>query len=672
MRGMRLAPQNLAVAAGAMAVVTSVLTPDASADRFHSTRSKELVEKAHTVEIRVGRGEATMVVERIVHNGGPRHDQATFHIDLPSGAVATGLRTLATLNGKPHWFDGELLEAELAARRYRELTGIGGYYPKDPALLSWREQTHLALQVFPCPPGEDKAVEYTLKLPTTYRDGRERIALRPMGTKEVPPRARVRPQDERDSLFVDGKPIASGSFITLDRELELALRPAESRELDGALAVVPFAEHRALLHYRVTTSPELSQIPRGARVVVLFDASRSLADDQATASVAAARAYLAHFAGTGARVALITFDRAVHTRAGGFVGVDEAIADLDGLTLERHNGSALDAALEHARALLSSAPEGAAKRVVLLTDLRTRSGLRPRDVERTLGDGAVLHVGVVREGSARLQRDDADAWATVPRRTGGLLWRGLASGDVTDRAAMRKAFEEWARPLRVDRIAVTVPGVPVDAVAHPDKLDEGQAIETLHLATRATPWVRVTGEVWARRVKKLLSPTPEEGRRWAGLVFGSHLLGELTEKEMMPLALYGRAVSPVSSYLAIEPGVRPSTEGLEHGSGFGRMGGSHRTRAPQVRFGGTSVSDNFDKQGFLRGALASAWRSCGGGVRVATVIIETTSREIVDTRIERLSSPAEDQVTRCMTDAAWAIDLPAGFRELFASYRVEV
>ena len=35
-----------------------------------------------------------------------------------------------------------------------ELTGVGGYYPKDPALLSWRSQSQLALQVFPVAPSE--------------------------------------------------------------------------------------------------------------------------------------------------------------------------------------------------------------------------------------------------------------------------------------------------------------------------------------------------------------------------------------------------------------------------------------------------------------------------------------------------------------------------------------
>ena len=41
-----------------------------------------------------------------------------------------GLRTLALKNGKPHWYAGELMEAEAAAAKYQELTGIGGGLPQ--------------------------------------------------------------------------------------------------------------------------------------------------------------------------------------------------------------------------------------------------------------------------------------------------------------------------------------------------------------------------------------------------------------------------------------------------------------------------------------------------------------------------------------------------------------
>jgi len=84
---------------------------------------------------------------------------------------------------------------------------------------------------------------------------------------------------------------------------------------------------------------------------------------------------------------------------------------------------------------------------------------------------------------------------------------------------------------------------------------------------------------------------------------------ELSEDEMMTLAMGGGAVSPVTSYLAIEPGVRPSTEGLE----WGRMGGSG-ARAPSIRMGATSVSGRrpmIDKEAHLQDELRRALRSCG-------------------------------------------------------------
>src|SRR5690606_22483350 len=167
---------------GMVCVLTMLSARRAAADEFSALRSDKLVEKRHHIDLRLDRGHATLVVERTVFNGGPRHDEATFWIDLPQGAVATGLRTLGLLHGKPKWFDGELMEAEAAAAKYRELTGSGGYYPKDPALLSWRQQNLLALQVFPCPPGQEKRVEYTLQIPTEYSEGEHRLVLEPLGT----------------------------------------------------------------------------------------------------------------------------------------------------------------------------------------------------------------------------------------------------------------------------------------------------------------------------------------------------------------------------------------------------------------------------------------------------------------------------------------------------------
>ena len=170
---MRIAP-----VLATLAFLASLLPPrTALTDDVSGLRSDQVFERRHRAEVTIDRGHATVVIRRTVENLGQRHDQVTFDIRVPESAVAVALRTQGLSEGRPTWFRGDLLEAEQAARRYQELTGIGGYYPKDPALLSWRAQGHLALQVFPVPPREKKTVEYTLELPTEYTHGRDVLRL---------------------------------------------------------------------------------------------------------------------------------------------------------------------------------------------------------------------------------------------------------------------------------------------------------------------------------------------------------------------------------------------------------------------------------------------------------------------------------------------------------------
>src|SRR6185503_12383532 len=115
--------------------------------------------------------------------------------------------------------------------------------------------------------------------------------------------------------------------------------------------------------------------------------------------------------------------------------------------------------------------------------------------------------------------------------------------------------------------------------------------------------------------------SPERERLWSALVFGSPLVWELSEPEMMTLALKGGAVSPVTSYLAIEPGVRPSTDGLEEGRGFG-----HSARSPMLRMGATMVSNGspqLDLQVWLQERLRPELLRCGGMPGSAVLDLET-------------------------------------------------
>src|SRR5262245_5126353 len=232
-----------------LAVLCSTAS-SALADSVSGTRF-DLRERTHSVAVRLDHGHATVVVTRVVENPGPRSDQAVFHIDLPQGAVATRLRAAGVgANGEQVWFEGELMEAEAAAKKYTELTGVGGYYPKDPALLSWRSQRHLALQLFPVVGGGTKTVEYTLRVPMEYAEGRYKMTLSTLGTESLPARVRFTAADPDEAIEVNGIALTSSKEVTASRELDVVLKPrgVDGAAVGGALASHRFDTDRVLVH----------------------------------------------------------------------------------------------------------------------------------------------------------------------------------------------------------------------------------------------------------------------------------------------------------------------------------------------------------------------------------------------------------------------------------------
>lgn len=698
--------------------LAATFAPDgaSAADDFQATRSTALVERAHAAELVMAGDRATMTVRRTVHNGGARHDQAMFWIDLPETAVATGLRTLATVKGRPVWYEGELLEAEAAAAKYQELTGIGGYYPKDPALLSWRDQGLLALQVFPCPPAEDKTVEYTITLPVDYVHGRSVLRLSRLGTEALAADVRVRPASRRDQVLIDGAPVPPGArlrwpevagggdivlsgvdgdgdenrdenqdgddvalpvdqderLVTGEGELLISLARRDPARLRGRVASVAVRGDRHLREFEVEAAPKLSKAPRGAHVVVLIDTSRSLSEEEVAAEIAAARAALASF--PQARVEVIPFARRPEALFGRFIPVESALAGLSGFAPARHNGSDVDLALARAGELLAKAPRGAARRIILLTDSLTRESLTPARLRGALATtGALVHVGIPSLSfESDLVRDDGHAWSAAVQSTGGLVWDAALDSSQSDFGSARAesyrrgVYEEWARPLRIDHLRVVAPGLDPEALDLPTTLDEGEGLRDLSITTAALPWVRVEGQLWTEPVREVFTRDVDHGRLWAALVFGSPLLHELSEAEMMPLALYGGAVSPVTSYLAIEPGVRPSTEGLEEGEAVGLGGLGLMGHGSGGGFGG-SVGSAFDHAQWLRQALARSQAACGAPRLRLT--LETTRDEVV--AVAAAASSGLDPVSaRCVEEAVWAWELPSAFTESWRRYVV--
>ena len=659
----------------ALAAFALALTPtraEAGGDTVRGTRGGgSLGERAHEIELSFDRGHASLTVTRTVFNDFDRHDEARVLFTIPASSVATGLRSLGELDGRPRWFEAELLEAEVAAARYAELTGHGVYVPRDPALLWWRDPISLVLQVFPVAPRSEKTVEYTLSMPATWEDGRWSLVLPAMGSPDLPAQLVINPAQRLDQLFVDGQVVGRGRHLTLDHSVVVELAPRDPAPVELALASLDTGQDRSVVQWQVILAPELSKLPRKARIVLALDLSRSLDTEDVEAQRSVALAYLEHFRdpSLGAKVALLGFDRELRPLVEGFVSVDRARTVLADAPLHRRNGSELGLALAEADALLAAQPRSAAKRVVLMSDYATAWALTPELVRATeRRSGAIVHLVDASHDRAKLQRDDSHPWSGVAADTTGVLWTlgapAWSEADDATRAKLIAMSEELARPVRIDELAIRLDDRPVDLGSWSIDLAEGQGMEDRLMSPEGAGRIVVEGLSWNAPVRHEARASTSHGDRWAALVFGSELVDELSEAEMMSLAMRGGAVSPVTSYLAVEPGVRPSTEGIEswergaRGFGGGSGSGSIGLGGGGVLVAGSTVSP----QEWLDTELGDAWRTCGGVDPVAKLILEVERAEILEVEL-RLAHGAKPSsaLTTCVTQLAWSVELPAMF-----------
>jgi hypothetical protein len=308
----------------------------------------------------------------------------------------------------------------------------------------------------------------------------------------------------------------------------------------------------------------------------------------------------------------------------------------------------------------------------LLTDTRTRAEVTPELLASKLGKSrALLHVGIITgsDGSA-VAREDSHDWNAVTRPTGGLVWNASINTSEPSDKDDATIFEEWARPKRIHHFSVRPQGLENEQLAFPETLDEGQGIEDLRLPATAVNSVEVTGELWATPIKKVITRDDAEGQRWAGLFFGTSMYSDISEKEMMPLAMLGKVVSPVTSYLAIEPGVRPSTEGLEEGEGMGMGFGSGFGLAGGRMRGTGSANYPDDKQAYLRRELEKGLAKCGGQGRKAEASLETTVAEIVAVKAAIHGETVGSALTTCFEESVWDIYLRSDFRAEHGTFTV--
>ena len=278
-----------------------------------------------------------------------------------------------------------------------------------------------------------------------------------------------------------------------------------------------------------------------------------------------------------------------------------------------------------------------------------------------LSPDTVVHVvvpAIDHDDTIKLERNDADPPAR--RRSRGAItasWPTSAASSASSIKMLAPEVLELVRPTRIDGLKVT--GVAVTETV----LHEGDGLRLMIPAATAPTHVTLTGEIWSDPVRRELVATDAFSRATAAWVFGLDDHHELSEPEQMRVAMYGRAVSPVTSYVAAEPGTRPSTIGLGNFGtvGYGAGGGGMAGYGIGVPVQVPDLATMIDTRACVRDHVPPK------GWRVA-LDIETTKDEIVD-----VSAPGESGAfAACLVEAAWAVEIGSRFTDVRRSFVVEL
>jgi hypothetical protein len=410
-------------------------------------------------------------------------------------------------------------------------------------------------------------------------------------------------------------------------------------------------------------APRLSELPVRAKVVFVVDASYSVGDARLGAELATLRAYASHL--SDAEFEVVAYRRRAVRLFNAFVPASELDARLwkavSANALALGNGSALD---EGARVAASAlADRTGPRRVVLLTDELLRSSLPPAAALRSLAaipSDAVVHVVVPEldhDDRVGLERDDKHPLARLATSHHGILahLRGLPAKAEKD---LVPVVLELVRPTRIEHLAAT--GVTLENTT----LHEGDGVRVWASGKRVPMRVVLAGQLWSDWKRRTVDATPEFSKATAAFVFGAGQHDDLSAAEMMRIALIGRAVSPVTSYVAAEPGTRPSTIGLDlegrgaAGDGYGAGSVSvFGMGAPRVR---PNLATMIDTSACVAAHHpASGWR--------VTLEVETTLDEIVD-----VSTDDKSGFAGCLVEATWSVRLDGRFDQTREKFAVEL
>jgi hypothetical protein len=216
------------------------------------------------------------------------------------------------------------------------------------------------------------------------------------------------------------------------------------------------------------------------------------------------------------------------------------------------------------------------------------------------------------------------------------------------------------QPIRIDDFAVVSTGVSLADL--PGALPAGAGVRHMMTVPGGSGMVRVSGKLWA---DPWTMDVPIDGaytQKVGTLLFGDTVIQEVSGEDTRRLAFAARVVSPYTSYLAVEPGTQPSTQGLERGGGGGGTGTGTGVGYGVSGGGSGGGGVGLDLEGMLEDMLSRGARGCGALDPQAmasiegdaALDIEATEREIVDVRLDGAPSAV---IGTCLIEQAWTLAL---------------
>jgi subtilisin-like proprotein convertase family protein len=457
------------------------------------------------------------------------------------------------------------------------------------------------------------------------------------------------------------------------------IEPPRGSDLTARLGRVVASPAHAFARLEIDVAPELRPLPKRAQVVFVIDASHTMAPEGIDMQLAIARGYLAHV--PDAQVEVVLYRRHATRLFGSFIAPADFAARVEAARkagkLEPGNGSALDEGARLAATVLAG--RSGPPRIVMVTDeiLRNRwDNKLALAALKAAPPATVVHVVAAGrddigdpDDEGTLVRNDEHDLAPIALGHHGILV-DLKEVPI-EHKRMVPLVLGLVRPVQIDHFKIT--GLDLEHGDSddnpPEVLREGSGVRIVVDSKDAPASVELSGMVWGDAYKKVVSVDAAFSRAAAGWVFAEDDHEALSDAEMMKVAMMGRAVSPVTSYLAIEPGVRPSTIGLVR-SGYG-VGSGRGGMSPRVAMG---MASRVRKKPDPRELMTEAIKACvkkhappaGWKVRLG---IETTLDEVVDVQIEAGASLA---VAPCLLEAAWAMRLSGEYTLGRETFSVEI